>query len=170
MTSSSGTITASIAAIIASVATHETMTSVLAANWRPNAADCFRAIAVRSCGPPHVVAHRLVDARLLRDRDDTRAHDVARDLSLLGEDIRLRNDADHMTFIGDNGRARDALGDQGAGDLLDRRVLAKSDHVSRHHILDRDHQLASSVATVWRLALPPLRIRPVRARGSLPEM
>src|SRR2546427_6987168 len=306
ITSSPGSTAASMAAIIASVAPHETVTSRSGSTVRPHAADCFRATALRSCGAPHVVAYwlkparsalaaasmmrmsgsksgnpcakltafsgpcrarlrrvisrmtdsvklcafsdrpidllvsgigtlqlqvgarareaahralqaslpptanvagparlgeevedvgpaekpdhlaapdhrhaayaladeqpgRLVDAGFLRDRYDARAHDVPRGLALLGEDVSLRNDADHVPLVGDDGRARDPLRGQRARDLLDRRVLSKRDHVSGHHFFDRDHQVPSSVATVRRLALPPLRIKPVRPLGSLPE-
>src|SRR6266568_3750238 len=55
------------------------------------------------------------------------------------------------------------------GDLLYRRVLAEGDHVPRHHLFDRDHWV-SSVATVSRFALPPLRIRPMRPAPSFPAM
>src|SRR6266849_5316887 len=184
-----------MAAIMASVAPHETVTCVSGSRSRPHAADCFFATACRSCGAPQVVAYwlypsrsaalaasrirrsvsksvklwtfsdsrsvprigplqanvragarmtslrrlqsslpapanvagpargreevehigtaqkadhlsalddrhaahvladeeprRLVDARVLADGDDVRAHDVARDLTLLGEDIDL---------------------------------------------------------------------------------
>src|SRR5690242_5093037 len=108
----------------------------------------------------------LVDAGLLRDRDDAWAHDLARRLSLLGENVGFGDDAHDVAFVGDHRRARDVLGAQRPGDLLDRRVLTKRDHVSRHHFLDRDHR--RSVATVCRLALPPLSTRPVRPTGSLP--
>src|SRR5438477_16716 len=112
---------------------------------------------------------RLVDSGLLGDGDDARAHDVARDLSLLGEDVRLGNYADDVTLVGDDRRTRDALRQERGGDLVHRCVFAKRDHVSCHHFFDRDHEVPSSVATVCRLALPPLRIRPVRPFGSLPD-
>src|SRR5207245_18851 len=112
---------------------------------------------------------RLVDPGLLGDGDDARAHDVARDLSLLGEDVRLGNDADDVALVGDDRRTRDALRQERGGDLVHRCVFAKRDHVSCHHFFDGDHQVPSSVATVCRLALPPLRIRPVRPFGSLPD-
>src|ERR1700687_5588960 len=63
MTSSSGSIRASVAAIIASVAPHETVSSVSASTARPHAADCLRATAWRSCGAPHVVAYWLKPSR-----------------------------------------------------------------------------------------------------------
>src|SRR5712692_2820872 len=40
---------------------------------------------------PDQKARRLVDAGFLGDRDDARTHDVARDLTFLGEDVRLRH-------------------------------------------------------------------------------
>src|SRR2546428_6251414 len=52
---------------------------------------------------------RLVDPGFLRDRYDARAHDVARGLALLGEDVGLGHDADDVTFIGDDRRPGDAL-------------------------------------------------------------
>src|SRR5712692_9522669 len=282
MTSSPGSTAASIAAIIASVAPHETVTSVSGSMPRPHAADVLRAIAARRVGAPHVVAYwlkpsrsaataasrilgsgsksgkpcakltafsgplscklsrvisrmtdsvklwafsesrsvsrigtlqaklragarvasrrpleaalpppahrarparrgeeiehvgpaeeadhlaapdhgdapdaladqeprRLVDPGLLCDRDHTRAHDLARRLALLGEDVRLGHDPHDVAFARDHRRARDALGDERRRDLLDRRVLAKRDHVPRHHLFDRDHEGLSSVATV----------------------
>src|ERR1700682_5508737 len=305
MTSSPGATAASMAAIIASVAPQETVTSASGSSSKPQAADCFFATALRSCGAPHVVAywlkpsrsalaaasrmrssvlksgnpwakftalsaplscrfsrvisrmtdsvklcafsesrigsvswisplqlevgararvaahgplqaalppaadlarpsrlgeevehvraaqqadhlaafdHRhppyaladqqsrgLVDPRLLGDGHDTLAHDVARHLAFLREHVGLRDDADHVPFAGHDGRARDSLGDQSRRDLFDWRVLTERDHVARHHFLDRDHQWLSSVATVSRLALPPLKTSPVRPCGSLPE-
>src|SRR3979411_1376680 len=59
MTSSPGSTAASMAAIIASVAPHETVTSVSGSTGRPHVADCLRATALRSCGAPHVVAYWL---------------------------------------------------------------------------------------------------------------
>jgi hypothetical protein len=56
-TSSPGSTAASITAIIASVAPHDTVTSVSASTSRPHAADRLRAIAFRSCGAPQVVAY-----------------------------------------------------------------------------------------------------------------
>src|SRR6266849_9128934 len=272
-TSSPGSTAVSMAAIMASVAPHETVTSVSGSRSRPHAADCFLATACRSCGAPQVVAYwlypsrsaalaasrirrsvsksgkpcakltarlgplrarfnrvisrmtdslklwtfsdsrsvprigplqanvragarmtslrrlqsslpapanvagpargreevehigtaqkadhlsalddrhaadvladeeprRLVDARVLADGDDVRAHDVARDLTLLGEDIDLGDDARHVAVFCDDRRAGDALGRQRRSDLVNRRVLAEGDHVSRHHLLDRDH-------------------------------
>src|SRR5438445_112392 len=131
----------------------------LAAPYDRHAADSFADEQPR----------RLVDPGLLGDGDDARAHDVARDLSLLGEDVRLGNDADDVTLVGDDRRTRDALRQERGGDLVHRCVFAKRDHVSCHHFFDGDHQVPSSVATVCRLALPPLRIRPVRPFGSLPD-
>src|SRR3989441_3734771 len=113
---------------------------------------------------------RFVDAGVLADRDDVRAHDVARDLSFLGEDVHLGDDARHMAVAADDRRPCDALARQRRRDLVDRCVLAEGDHVSRHHLFDRDHQVPSSVATVLRLALPPVRIRPTRSPCSFPEM
>src|SRR2546428_5308583 len=283
--SSPGSTAASIAAIIASVAPHETVTSRSGSTVRPHAADCFRATALRSCGAPHVVAYwlkparrawaaasrmrgsgsksgnpcakltalsgpcrarlrrvisrmtdsvklcafsdrpidllvsgigtlqlqvgarareaahralqaalpptanvagparlgeevedvgpaekpdhlaapdhrhaayaladekpgRLVDPGFFGDRDDARPHDLARRVSLLREDVRLGDDADHVPLVGDDRRTRDPLRRQRARDLLDRRVLAKRDHVSGHHFLDWNHQVPSSLATV----------------------
>src|SRR5260370_32527417 len=42
---------------------------------------------------------RLVDAGLLRDRDDSGAHDLARGLALLGEDIGLGDDPADVTLV-----------------------------------------------------------------------
>src|SRR5207245_2427747 len=276
MTSSPGSTAVSIAAIIASVAPHETVTSVSGSTSRFHAADCFRATARRSCGAPQVVAYwlypsrrataaasrirgsvsksgnpcakltarsgplrarfnrvisrmtdsvklwafsesrverlvsrigplqvdvgararvtalrhlqaplpapanvagparageelehvgsaqqadhlaaldhrnppdalsdqesrRLVDACVLADRDDVRAHDVARDLSLLREHVDLGDDPGHMPVGSDHRRPRDPLGGECGRDLIDRGVLAKGDHVARHHLFDRDH-------------------------------
>src|SRR4029077_4481814 len=58
-----GSSAASIAAIIASVAPHETVTSVSGSTTRPHAADCLRATAWRSCGAPQVVAYWLYPSR-----------------------------------------------------------------------------------------------------------
>src|SRR5260370_501006 len=112
---------------------------------------------------------RLVDAGVLADGDDVRAHDVARDLSLLRKDIDLGDDAGHVSVASDHRRAGDALGRQRRRDLLQRRVLAECDHVSRHHVFDRNHGWVSSVATVSRLALPPVKTRPVRPPRSFPQ-
>src|SRR5439155_12269169 len=111
----------------------------------------------------------FVDPGLLGDGDDAWAHDVARGLAFLGEDVRLGDDADDMAFTRDDGRAGDALRQERARDLIDGRVLAERDHVSCHHFLDRNHFLSRSVATVWRLAFPPLSTSPVRPAGSLSE-
>src|SRR5579859_6331399 len=306
MTSSPGSTAASMAAIIASVAPQDTVTSDSGSTWRFHAADCLRAIAARSCGAPQVVAYwlypsrsprtaasrirgsvsksgnpcakftarsgplscrlrrvisrmtdsvklwafsdsrrtrlmsrigtlqvevgartriaagrpfqaalppaahfarpaglgeeiehvrtaqqadhlpaadhrhaanpladqqarRLVDPGVLGHRDHVRTHDVPGHLALLAEDIGLGHDADHVPLARDHGRARDVLGKERAGDLVQRSVLAKGDHVSSHHLLDRDHQCASSVATVSRLALPPLMINPLRPVGRFPD-
>src|SRR5216684_8358540 len=59
MTSSPGSTAASMAAIIASVAPHDTVTSDSGSTSRPQATPCFRATAWRSCGAPHVVAYWL---------------------------------------------------------------------------------------------------------------
>src|SRR5262249_35584096 len=53
-------------------------------------------------------------------------------------------------------------------DLFDWRVFAESDDVASHHLLDRDHAVSSSLATVWKFALPPLSTRPVAPDGSFP--
>src|SRR5260370_19575229 len=82
---------------------------------------------------------RLVDAGVLADGDHVRAHDVARDLSFLGEDVHLGDDARHVPVAADDRRACDALARQGRRDLVDRCVLAKGDHVSRHHLFSRHH-------------------------------
>src|SRR6266566_2117686 len=58
-TSSPGSTAASMAAIMASVAPHDTVTSVSGSTPRPHAKPCFRATAWRSCGAPHVVAYWL---------------------------------------------------------------------------------------------------------------
>src|SRR5260370_19187026 len=63
MTSSPGSTAASMAAIMASVAAHETVIWVSGSPARPHAADCFRATAARSCGAPHVVAYWLYPSR-----------------------------------------------------------------------------------------------------------
>src|SRR5438094_7882847 len=91
---------------------------------------------------------RLVDPGFLGDRDDARTHDLARGLSLLREDVRLGDDADHVALVGDDRRTRDPLRRERARDLLDGRVLAKRDNVSGHHFLDWNHQVPSSLATV----------------------
>src|SRR5713101_2611943 len=62
-TSSPGSTAASMAAIMASVAPHETVISVSGSTPRPHAADCFLATADRSCGAPHVVAYWLYPSR-----------------------------------------------------------------------------------------------------------
>src|SRR5256885_4046734 len=111
---------------------------------------------------------RLVDARVLGHRDHVRAHDVARELALLREDVHLGDDADDQTVARDHGRARDSFRGEGLRDLLNRCVLAKRDDVARHHFFDRDHAVSSSLATVWKLALPPLSSSPVRPPGSFP--
>src|SRR5579859_5505771 len=110
----------------------------------------------------------LVNPRVLGDRDDMRAHDVARDLALLGDDVDLRDDAHHHSLGPDHGRAGDAFRAQCLGHLLDRRFLTKGDHVARHHLFHRDHGVPSSLATVSKFALPPLSTRPLRPGGSLP--
>src|SRR5258705_3957597 len=51
----------------------------------------------------------LVDAGVRADRDDVLAHDVARDLSLLGEDVGLRHDPNHLTVRRDHRTAIDSL-------------------------------------------------------------
>src|SRR6266851_2857710 len=230
-TSSPGSTAASMAAIMASLAPHETVISVSGSTPRPHAADCFLATADRSCGAPHVVAYWLYPSRSaaaaasrirgsvwksgkpcakltarsgpfrarfkrvisrmtdsvklwafserrsvariralqVADGDDVRAHDVARDFSLLRKDIDLGDDAGHMPVASDHRRAGDALRRQRRRDLLQRRVLAERDHVSRHHVFDWNHGWVSSVATVSRLALPPVKTRPVRPRPSFPE-
>src|SRR5690348_3661094 len=272
MTSSPGSTAASMAAIMASVAPHETVTSLSASTSRPHADEYLRATALRSCGAPHVVAYwlnpwrsacaaasrirgsgsksgkpcakltalsgpcrarfrrvisrmtdsvklcalseslmsgisalqdefgararkaarrpleaslpptthaagpprlgeeiehvgaaqqsdhlaaaddrhapnaladqqsgRFIDSRFLGDGDDARAHDVARGLAFLGEDVGLGDDADDMAFVRDHGRPGDALLGQRGGDLFDRRVFAERDHVARHHLFDGDH-------------------------------
>src|ERR1051325_4003116 len=74
-------------------------------------------------------SRRLVDACLLGDRDDVRAHDVARDLSLLGEDVHLGDDADDQSSPRHDRRARDALAGQRLRDLVDRRVFLERDEI-----------------------------------------
>src|SRR6267378_6606652 len=64
MTSSPGSTAVSMAAIIASVAPHETVTSVSGSTSRSHAADCFFATACRSCGAPQVVAYWLYPSRI----------------------------------------------------------------------------------------------------------
>src|ERR1700687_1464005 len=63
MTSSPGSTAVSIAAIIASVAPHDTVMSVSGSTSRPHAADCFLATADRSWGAPHVVPYWLHPSR-----------------------------------------------------------------------------------------------------------
>src|SRR5258708_32359574 len=301
MTSSPGSTAASMAAIIASVAPHETVISASGSRSRPQAAEYFLATALRSCGAPHVVAYwlkpsrnafaaasrmrgsvlksgkpwakftalagpvsrrfsrviwrmtesvklwvfserrsvsrvgalqlqveartrvaalglleaalppaahlarppgpreevehvgaaqqadhlaafdhrnapdafadeeacRLVDAGLLRDRDHTRAHDVAGNLALLREHVGLGDDPDHVPLAGHDGGAGDVLGEERLRNLVHRPGPRKGVHLSRHNPFDRDH-LARSVATVERSALPPLNTSPVRPFGSLP--
>src|SRR6266508_1616570 len=81
----------------------------------------------------------LIDPGFLGDRDDARAHDVARGLALLGEDVRLGHDADDVALVGDDRSAGDVLRGQDLRDLVDRRLLTKRDHVSRHDLFDRYH-------------------------------
>src|SRR5260370_87823 len=52
-----------MAAIIASVAPHETVISASGSTSRPQAAEYFLATALRSCGAPHVVAYWLKPSR-----------------------------------------------------------------------------------------------------------
>src|SRR5450759_207598 len=302
ITSSPGSIAASIAAIIASVAPHETVTSVSGSTARPHAADCLLATAWRSCGAPHVVAYWLkpsrnaaaaasrirasvlksgnpwakftarfgpfswrfkrvisrmtdsvklwafserrlmprvrplqveirararvaslrlfeaalpppayvarpacfgeelqhvraaeqadhlavpddrhaanplsdqqargfVDAGVFADGDHAFAHDVARHLALLREHVGLGDDADHVPLGAHDRRAGDPLRRKRRRDLIEGRVLAECDHVPRHHLFDGNHQCRSSVATVSRLALPPVRISPAAPFGNFP--
>src|SRR6266566_4220195 len=63
ITSSPGSTAASIAAIIASVAPFETVTSLPASTSRPHAMDCLRATASRRGAAPHVVAYWLWPSR-----------------------------------------------------------------------------------------------------------
>src|SRR5258708_15068508 len=114
-------------------------------------------------------ASGFVDAGVLGHRDHTWTHDVSRHLALLRKHVRLGDDADHVSLGGNDRRARDALGRKRYRDLIEGRVLAKRDHVPRHHLFDRDHQCRSSVATVSRLALPPVKMSPARPFGSFPE-
>src|ERR1700693_1324905 len=114
-------------------------------------------------------ARVFIDAGVLVDGDHARAHDVAGHLALFREHIGLGDDADHVSFCGHDGGARDPLGREGQRDLVEWRVLAKCDHVPRHDLFDRDHQCRSSVATVSGLAWPPLRITPAEPFGSFPD-
>src|SRR5437773_7397444 len=117
----------------------------------------------------HQQPRGLVDAGVRADRDHVLAHDVARELALLGEDIGFRDDPDHLPVSRHHRPPRDSLGRERQRDLFDRGVLAKGDDVGCHHIFDRDHGVPSSLATVCRFALPPLRIKPVGlSLGSLP--
>ena len=77
-TSSPGSTAASIAAIIASVAPHETVTSRSGSTSRPHASDCLRAIAFRSRGAPHVVAYWLKPSRIALAADSTMRGSVAK--------------------------------------------------------------------------------------------
>src|SRR5262249_22763319 len=95
---------------------------------------------------PDQKPRRLVDAGLLGDRDDAWAHDVARGLAPLGEDVGLGDDAHHVALSGDHGSARDVLRAQDAGDLVDGCVLAERDHVARHHLFDRNHGFTKRLA------------------------
>src|SRR6266567_3740965 len=110
----------------------------------------------------------LVDPRVLGDRDHVRAHDVARDGPLFGEDVDLGDDADNESVARHHRRAGDVLARQRLRDLVDRRVFLEGDDVAGHHLFDRDHECSSSLATVPKLALPPLSSSPVRPGGSLP--
>src|SRR5712692_3937173 len=110
----------------------------------------------------------FVDSSVFADGDHVRAHDVARDLSLLGKHVNLRHDAGHVAVAADHRRTCDAFGRQSRRDLVHRSVLAEGDHVSRHHLFDRDHGWLSSLATVSRFALPPERINPARPPRSFP--
>src|SRR6202165_6265056 len=58
---------------------------------------------------PDQEARRFVDAGLLRDGDDTRAHDFPGRLPLLGEDISLGDDPHDVAFGAEHRRAGDAL-------------------------------------------------------------
>src|SRR5947208_5126895 len=111
---------------------------------------------------------RLVDARVLSDRDHMRAHDVARERALLGEDVDLRDDADDEPIARHDRRSGDVLARERLRDLLDRCVFLEGDDVAGHHLFDGDHECSSSLATVPKLALPPLSSSPVRPGGSLP--
>src|SRR6266702_1612996 len=110
----------------------------------------------------------LVDPRVLGDRDHVRAHDVAGDGPLLGEDVDLGDDADDESVARHHRRAGDVLARQRLRDLVDRRVFLEGDDVAGHHLFDRDHECSSSLATVPKLALPPLSSSPVLPEGSLP--
>src|SRR5258708_36058937 len=90
-------------------------------------------------------ACRLVDAGLLRDRDHTRAHDVAGNLALLREHVGLGDDPDHVPLAGHDGGAGDVLGEERLRNLVHRRRPAQRDHVSRHNPFDPAH-MAGSVA------------------------
>src|SRR6202011_373435 len=93
--------------------------------------------------PPDALSNQeprgLVDAGVFADRDDVRAHDVARDLALLREHVYLGDDSGHVPVGCDHRRPRDPLGGERCRDLIDRCVLAKGDHVASHHLFDRDH-------------------------------
>src|SRR3981081_735044 len=82
---------------------------------------------------------RLVDAGVLADRDDVRAQYVERALSLLRDHVDLGDDAGHVPVRSDHRRPGDPFGGECCRDLVDRSVLAKCDHVARHHLFDRDH-------------------------------
>src|SRR5215472_15815235 len=121
---------------------------------------------------PDAFAHQqlrgLFDTHLLCYGDDVAAHDVARDRPFLGENVRLGHDADDRPVARDDRRTGDVLLRKDLRDLLDRRVFAEGDDISSHHLLDWDHECSSSLATVPKLALPPLSSRPVGPPGSLP--
>src|SRR5579859_290279 len=110
----------------------------------------------------------LVDACVFGDRDHVLAHDVARERTLLGEDVDLGDDADDESIARHHRRAGDVLARQRLRDLVDRRVFSEGDDVASHHLFDGDHECSSSLATVPKLALPPLNSSPVLPEASLP--
>src|SRR4030088_9337 len=72
-------------------------------------------------------ARGLVDAGVRADGDHMLAHDVARNLAPLGEDVRLRDDPDHLPFRRDHGPAGDSFGCESQSDLFNGRLLAEGD-------------------------------------------
>src|SRR5437879_8188305 len=112
----------------------------------------------------------LVDARFLGDRDHVGRHDVTGRAALLGEDVELGDDPHHEALRRHHGRAGDVALGQRAGDLLDRRVFIKGDHVGGHDVLDRGHCVRSSLVTRLGSALPPERLIALGPAdsGSLP--
>src|SRR2546430_2418552 len=221
ITSSPGSTAASIAAIIASVAPFEIVTSLPASTSRPHAMDCLRPTASRRGAAPHVVAYwlwpsrsaltaastmrgsvsksgnpwakliarsgplssrfcrvisRMTDSAKLSAFSDSRAAGLVPRIRSLQVDVGAfcekacarGADADEEPMPRHDRRSGDVLARERLRDLLDRCVFLEGDDVAGHHLFDGDHECSSSLATVPKLALPPLSSSPVRPGGSLP--